>query len=68
MPFEKFMRAQYQWDDQFDMKPQYSQLDMEAAFNAGRKSAAKESIAAMKNNYPMSGCFQILEAYFRLEI
>lgn len=40
--FQTFMKDQYQWDDQFDMEPQYSQQDMEKAFEAGRASSEFE--------------------------
>lgn len=41
--FEKFMRKQYQWDEQFDMELQYSQQDMQEAFYNGRKAGLEEA-------------------------
>lgn len=37
--FKSFMKDHYQWDEQFDMEPQYSQRDMEKAFESGRASS-----------------------------
>ena len=45
--FQKFMKDQYQRDEQFDMELQYSKLDMEKAFNAGRASSEYDRQFAM---------------------
>jgi len=56
MTFEAWMRDQYQWDEQFDMESQYSQLDMEKAFSVGRSEGIKWA-----ERFTAEQCIEVVE-------